>query len=40
MNKAKYPPSALTGEKLNAAIAQTLKATEGLKEIISSLGIK
>jgi tripartite-type tricarboxylate transporter receptor subunit TctC len=40
MNKAKYPPSPLTGEKLTAGIAQTLKATEGLKEIISSLGIK
>jgi hypothetical protein len=40
MNKAKYPPSSLTGEKLNAGIAKTLKATEGLKEIISGLGIK
>jgi len=40
MNKAKYPPSALTGEKLAAGIAQTLKATEGVKEIIAGLGIK
>jgi len=40
MNKAKYPPSPLTGEKLTAGIAKTFKATEGLKEIISSLGIK
>lgn len=40
MNKAKYPPSPLTGEKLAAGIAQTLKATQGLKEIITGLGIK
>ncbi len=40
MNKAKYPPSPLTGEKLTEGVAQTLKATEGLKEIITGLGIK
>lgn len=40
MNKAKYPPSPLTGEKLASEIAETLKGMENLKDIISGLGIK
>jgi tripartite-type tricarboxylate transporter receptor subunit TctC len=40
MNKAKYPPSPLTGEPLTSGIAKTLKATQELKPIIDGLGIK
>ena len=40
MNKAKYPPSPLTGEPLMSGIARTLKATQELKQIIDGLGIR
>jgi tripartite-type tricarboxylate transporter receptor subunit TctC len=40
MNKAKYPPSPLTGEQLTSGIARTLKATQELKQIIDGLGIR
>lgn len=40
MNKAGYPPSGLTGEKLSAGVSATLSATERFKDVIASLGIK
>lgn len=40
MNKAGYPPSGLTGEKLFLGISATLSSTEKFKDVITSLGIK
>lgn len=40
MNKAGYPPSGLTGEKLFSGVSATLSATGKFKDVIASLGIK
>jgi tripartite-type tricarboxylate transporter receptor subunit TctC len=40
MNKAGYPPSGLTGEKLTSGVMETLTATGKFKEIITGLGMK
>jgi tripartite-type tricarboxylate transporter receptor subunit TctC len=40
MNRVKYPPSPLTGGELDAGIRRTLKATGGLKDIISGIGMR
>lgn len=40
MNKAGYPPSGLTGEKLISSVSATLLATGRFKDVIAALGIK
>jgi len=40
MNKAGYPPSGLTGEKLFSGVSATLSATGKFKDVIAALGIK
>ena len=40
MNKAGYPPSGLTGEKLFLGVSATLSATGKFKDVIAALGIK
>ena len=40
MNKAGYPPSGLTGDRMAAGVKQTLESTEKFKDIITNLGIK
>jgi tripartite-type tricarboxylate transporter receptor subunit TctC len=40
MNKAKYPPSPLMGDKLFSGAKNTLEATGKYKDIIESIGIK
>ncbi len=38
MDKAKYPPAPLSGDKLNAEVMKTLEGAEKFKDIIATLG--
>jgi len=40
MNKAGYPPSGLTGEKITSGVVTTFAATGRFKDMITILGIK